>query len=631
MIVENFTLEEVVKFSRHYALKESPKATRILDFNVDKSIRDYLNLCFTYLRFVDNYIDNPSTPVCEKRKLIDEQKRIISLLTNGNPPKNLVAGRIEVACLFYFSDYAIKGKNIILMEALQKMINALEMDVCRLEDSGIFSNDEFDRYIKLMAKSLHNILHFFFSSDPLYLSEEFYLNVFTANAQMIRDMEEDIDAGFINISREDIEYYKLNISNLKNDKNLSFWLKHRVNYLWKILYTETARLKYSPLKIRIFIYYSLIYYMTWIVRSKVYNYNIKAYTKKTFIRELKTYFLSLLKSVEIFFRGFVFPLKIEKARKINSLSLSKPEISLNEASGIAGTISRKRAPKLWLISHLMIPNEKRKYVFLSFSYLRWVDDFVDNPFNIGKLEFVENQLKLLSVLTKSNLSEYELLKERISNENEFFLYYCIRYAKLAGNCNPVYEGKRNLEAIKMDAARLQKQGIFTSEELNFYIDKLVGSIFNLSYYLFYPSMKIKEDNSYLGRFLQQVLMLRDFFEDLDSGYINISREDVEKYNIDINNIREDKNLISLMIDKYNECFKILEDDIKVLKSLPIKLKLFWHPIYPYMISELIRIKIYDYNFGVIYKKLFFKEIRLYMESFWTVMKFYFKVVFKKHF
>ncbi|MEJ2617911.1 MAG: hypothetical protein P8Z35_23350, partial [Ignavibacteriaceae bacterium] len=119
MIIINYTLEEVVKFSRQYALKKSPKATRILDFNIDKSNRDYLNLCFTYLRFADDFIDLPGNPVCDKRKFIEEQKRVISLFINGTYPQSLTANCIEQACLFYFSDYSIKSKNLVLLEAVQ--------------------------------------------------------------------------------------------------------------------------------------------------------------------------------------------------------------------------------------------------------------------------------------------------------------------------------------------------------------------------------------------------------------------------------------------------------------------------------------------------------------------------------
>ena len=605
MVVNNFSLEEVIEYSRKYALRKSPKAARILDFNVDKPHRDYLNLCFTYLRFVDNFIDLPVNPVCEKRKFIEEQKLIISCFISGNIGGTLVAKRIEEACLFYFSEYAVKNKNTTLLVALQKMVDALEMDVCRLEDSRLFSNDEFDRYVKLMSRSLHNILHIFFSSSPIYLEEEFYINVFTANAQMIRDMEEDIDAGFINITREDAGYYKLNIADLKKDKNLSVWLKDRTDYLWKILYLETAQLKHSPLKFRFFIYYSMIYYLTWIVRAKVYDYDIQAYKKKIFTKEIRSYFLSFIKSVEIFLKGFIFTSNIGDTEKSGSIfDKFSPDLSFNEAFRISKNKTRKRAPKLWLICRLLVPKKKRKYVFLCFSYLRWVDDYIDNPLNQGKLEFVDNQLNLIMLLTKMKPDEFEDIKKRIKYGEEIFLYYSIAYAKSIDNYNLIYEGKRNIEAIRMDAVRLSGGGIFSRYKLEKYINDLVGPIFNLSYYLFFPSVKIKKNDKYLGKFLQYVLMLRDFFEDMDSGYINIPGEDIEKYNIDVNNIREDKNRIAWMIDKYEEHLKILEDEILTFKSLPLKLKLFWSPIYPYLISELIRIKYYDYNFGVKNKKDF---------------------------
>lgn len=264
---------------------------------------------------------------------------------------------------------------------------------------------------------------------------------------------------------------------------------------------------------------------------------------------------------------------------------------------------------------------------MCFSYLRWVDDYVDNPFNKGKLEFVENQLNLISMLRQMKPDEFEYIKKKIKYKEEFFLYYSIIYAKSINNYDLIDEGKRNIEAIRMDAVRLSNRGIFSRYELTKYINDLVGPIFNLSYYLFFPSVKIQKNNKYPGNFLQYVLMLRDFFEDMESGYINIPGEDIEKYNIDINNLRGDKRCITWMTDNYDEYIKILEKDILALKSLPLKLKLFWSPIYPYLISELIRIKIYNYNFGIRHKKLFFKEIRLYTESVWLTLKFYFMVFF----
>ena len=284
--------------------------------------------------------------------------------------------------------------------------------------------------------------------------------------------------------------------------------------------------------------------------------------------------------------------------------------------------TRKHAIKLWCIARLLIPKTRSKYLYLCFNYLKWVDDFVDSPDNdkYKKMEFVESQLKLITDL--SNSKEVELK----SNE-EHFLYHYIKYANSINNNDLIYEVKNSIESIRMDAVRLQKSGIFSSDELHQYLDKVVRPVFNLTYYFLLPSAKILENDKYIGRFVWRVLILRDFFEDVDSGYINISGEDIEKYNLDINNLKKDINRINWMKDKYPECMTILNEDVSIFKSMPLKIKLFWSPIYPLMIYELIRIKIYDYNFGEKLKKGFLRELKVYSQSFWLSIKAITKVFF----
>ena len=627
--VIKFPFNVVAGYAKRFSRKESPKASRIWDFLTDRSIRDYLNLCYTYLRWADDIVDNPDLPIEDKKKFIEHQKNLILSLYNNNFAETSL---IEEACIIYFAEYALSSGNLILLDEVKNMIEALRMDVYRLECSGVFSNDDLNYYIELMSKSFFNILCVFAFPKSKY-RKEFYLGMkFTTIALMIRDLEEDIDIGYINIGAGEIERYKLSVSNLKNDKNLSHWLADRIKQIFEILYEETALLKYLPVKFKIFTYYSLIYRLPPVVRTKVYNYNLEYISGKKILLEIKTYVLSFFISINIFIKGFLFTAKKVEVKKDSSSAdkISRPA-SLKEAFRISRNYTRKRAPKLWMISYLLIPEAKRKYVFLCFSYLRWVDDFVDNPFSNKKLEFVENQLNLITVLTKSDSLKYDDLQDELKSKEEFFLYYCIEYAKSNGNYNLIYEGRRNIEAIRMDAVRLANGGLFSNEELNLYIENLVAPIFNLSYYLFSSTEKIENNNEYLGKFLQYVLMLRDFFEDLDSGYINMTAEEVEKFNLDINNIRTDNNRFAWARYKYSECIKILKEDINIFKTLPLKLKLFWSPIYPYIIYDLIKIKFYDFNFGVKNKKEFSKEVKIFFAAFSWILKFYLNVFLRINF
>ncbi|MGE5859029.1 MAG: hypothetical protein ACM34J_00650 [Ignavibacteria bacterium] len=607
-VLDRFNFNKVADFAREYARRESPKASRILDLIINKSKRDYLNFSFAYLRWIDDIVDNPLTPVYEKKKFIEYQKNLVSSLYKN---ENLDSAIIEEVCIFYFAEYAKSIDNFILLDEVKNMVEALSMDVYRLERSGVFSNEELDRYIELMSKSLFNILCNFTPSRHEY-RREFYLGArFTTIALMIRDLEEDIDAGFINIGDEEIKSYKLDIKNLKEDRNFPIWLKDKINYILGLLYQEVALLKYMPLKLRLLTCYSLIYRLPWIIRAKVYGYTLKYTSGKTFIKELKAYFICFAISLNIFLKAFFY----SKETKPHS----NGKLSLKDAFKLSGRYTRQHAPKLWLITQLLHTN--KKYVYLWFSYLKWVDDFVDNPSNDKniKLEFIESQLRLFDDLSDGkNIA--------LKTNEESFLYYCIQSALQIGNHGLINEGRESLESIALDAKRLFKNGIFSSDELYHYRDKVVRPIFNMSCKLLMPTAQIRKNEKYIGKFLWSVLIIRDFLEDFNSGYINISKEDIEKYNINTCNPNDEIGRVLWMKDKYPEYIKILYEEASIFKLMPLKIKLLWYPIYPFMIRELMRINIYDYNFGIKLKKNILKEVKIYLYSFSLSCKFLMKVL-----
>ena len=297
-------------------------------------------------------------------------------------------------------------------------------------------------------------------------------------------------------------------------------------------------------------------------------------------------------------------------------------LSLQEAFQISSGYTRKRAIKLWIIARSLIPKRRRKYSYLCFNYLKWVDDYVDNPVisKDEKIKFIENQLKLITALSNDE-------ETKIETDEEYFLYYIIQYAQEINNSNLILEVKNSVESIGLDTVRLNHDGIFSDSELNQYMDKMLHPVFNLTYYFLYPSVKISQNNKYIGKFVWKVLILRDFFEDIDSGFINISREDIEKYNLDLSNLKKDVNRIRWMRDTYPEYMKILDNDISIFKSMPLKIKLFWGPIYPYMIYELIKIKIYGYNFGEKNRKNIIRELQAFFIALLLSLKTIIKVFF----
>jgi hypothetical protein len=252
---------------------------------------------------------------------------------------------------------------------------------------------------------------------------------------------------------------------------------------------------------------------------------------------------------------------------------------------------------------------------------------VDNPLNnkLDKIQFVENQLKLIEYLSNAENTGYNYSINQFKYDEEFLLYYFTEYTRQVNNHNLILELRRSVESILLDANRLLNDGIFSNQELDQYLDRTSKPLFNIVYYfLFSSETKIDESRS-IGKFIEYVAMLRDFFEDLEIGYINVGKEDIIKYNLDVSSLKQDKKLLIWMRDKYPEMVDLMYEEISVLKSMPVKLKLFWTGPYLVVLKLLIRIKVYDFRFGMEFEKKLIKELMIFFQSFLLSMKLLLKI------
>jgi phytoene/squalene synthetase len=195
----------------------------------------------------------------------------------------------------------------ILIESIYNLVDTISWDVDRLAGDGIFSEEQLYNYCSIQSETVQNILYYFMSGKHPKEYKHDNLNLSVANTKMLmlRDLEEDLDAGFINISREDIEKYNLNVQNLKEDKNISQWIKDQVELLLQTLYSEVLKLKNLTDNGRIFHYYICTYYLPKVIRYKVYGYYVGSSNKRTFMKEFRTYWQSFLISLKLFKRIYL--------------------------------------------------------------------------------------------------------------------------------------------------------------------------------------------------------------------------------------------------------------------------------------------------------------------------------------
>jgi hypothetical protein len=297
-----------------------------------------------------------------------------------------------------------------------------------------------------------------------------------------------------------------------------------------------------------------------------------------------------------------------------------PFFLFSSAVRTAEIYTRRRAPRLWMLIKVLIPQKTGKFVFLGYSYLKWADDFADNPEinKDAKKEFIENQLNLLEgLIHKSSV--------QLKNNEEFFLYH---FCKFAEKENPkiILYLKNILESIKLDVERLWEDGIFSGNDLKRYIELQTQASFNLVYYVLLPDSNL-EENNYLGKFLWQVRMMKDFQEDMLAGYLNISSEEINFYRLNPKEIMISPNMKEWVMHNYAECMDILKNEMPIIKSLSFKPKIVFASVYQALFAELNRVKEYNFSLNEMDKKKILKELKIYSSSLIMALKFYFKIFF----
>lgn len=295
-------LETAFALAEDIAKSKSPKAKFILDLIINKEDRAYLNLCYAYLRWVDDYVDDPQNKIADKIDFISRQKTLCEQFKHFITDSKLNS---EESFLFYFVDYVVKKNKIFLQSAVKEMLDSIEMDAQRLMRKGSFSFEEMQIYIEKNAKAFFTLITSFVEPNNPFVPANIFIGRFAAKLFMLRDFAEDIERGYVNITTEDLEFYEIDVSNLKDDQNLINWTKDEYRKLIILLFEEAMVVKKFSFKLKIFNYYSQIYYLPKICRIAANDFDIlNTQNRSNLFTEIMTYFFSLKLAVKLFIIEF---------------------------------------------------------------------------------------------------------------------------------------------------------------------------------------------------------------------------------------------------------------------------------------------------------------------------------------
>ncbi|MCD4666658.1 class 1 isoprenoid biosynthesis enzyme [archaeon] len=192
-----------------------------------------------------------------------------------------------------------------------------------------------------------------------------------------------------------------------------------------------------------------------------------------------------------------------------------------------------------------------------YAAMRRIDDIVDGDieFSSSRKEYVEQRINFV------------LNPENPKDDADYLMLHCFSLAhKLKLDISE--ETLDILKSMLFDAKRVDKMIIFPEEELrnHFYLLDIRGTIKGALKVFGENSDKFELLNP-LGEASRIFYDLRDFKEDIEHGYINISQEDFSRYGMNLENLSVDSPSVKRwFIDQSERGLSLLEEHRKIMEK-----------------------------------------------------------------
>lgn len=186
---------------------------------------DYLCMAYAYFRWIDDIVDSPTTSDEEKEQFIERQRRFLANLYDGLVFQDSRTLEEQFAQCFVAYD---RKMGCILKDDVLGMLSVLKHDLER--DRVPWPAAEMHEFITLESRSYINMIRFSCGEEGNYSGSNRYdEGVACKLAHMLRDFIEDLNQGTMNISRDDLEKYEINLDKVNNE-NFRLWVRDQVMF-----------------------------------------------------------------------------------------------------------------------------------------------------------------------------------------------------------------------------------------------------------------------------------------------------------------------------------------------------------------------------------------------------------------
>jgi hypothetical protein len=293
-------------------------------------------------------------------------------------------------------------------------------------------------------------------------------------------------------------------------------------------------------------------------------------------------------------------------------------ISFKATLRFATISTRHRAKRLYLISHVMSSKRFREVEYLGHSYLRWIDDVIDNSKESTKTKknFLSAQAEYFEQLENGS----DVIPKCIE---EACFYFFIKKCNELQLSRLIKSVKEIFSAFEIDLDRFSSDNYLTEQRQSNYIKLIHKGMFDFIYLLLMG--KPSEKDKFVGPFFWHVNTLRDLKEDLQTGVINITREEIKQFEIKPSLQLNDPNLTFFIKHKVGFIEELLWKEVKDLQFMPLKVRLFWSVGYIPMIFTINRIESYNYQLACMHDNSIITEMKVLIKSMLKIIRIFSRV------
>ena len=192
-------------------------------FFVDRELVQDAYRAYAYFRWMDDQLDHDGMDEPGRLAFVERQKAIIERCYRGERLSRLTDEEHLAADLIRRD----RGENSGLQAYIRNMTAVMAFDAGRR--GRLVSQQELSTYTHYLAKAVTEALHYFIGNqDKSPHNEARYLAATAAHiAHMLRDTQEDLQAGYFNIPREYVESYRIDPGDVECAPYMN-WVQSRV-------------------------------------------------------------------------------------------------------------------------------------------------------------------------------------------------------------------------------------------------------------------------------------------------------------------------------------------------------------------------------------------------------------------